>query len=160
MQLKGCGTKMMNKVIVTDVDGVLLDWDYGSRQWLRKHGYEIKQEDAYGFKDRYAMEHDQAKKMVRMFNESAAIGFLTPHKDAIKWVRKLHEEHGYVFHAITSLSTDPHAVRLREQNLVRLFGEGVFEKIVCLETGAEKDEALEPYRDSDCWFIEDKTENA
>jgi hypothetical protein len=29
-----------------------------------------------------------------------------------------------------------------------------------LETGADKDEALEPYRDSNCWWVEDKPENA
>jgi hypothetical protein len=32
--------------------------------------------------------------------------------------------------------------------------------VVCLETGADKDQALEPYRDSGCWWIEDKPENA
>jgi hypothetical protein len=29
-----------------------------------------------------------------------------------------------------------------------------------LETGADKNEALEPYRDSGCWWVEDKPENA
>ena len=36
----------------------------------------------------------------------------------------------------------------------------VFELIVCLETGADKNQALEPYRDSGCWWFEDKIENA
>jgi uncharacterized HAD superfamily protein len=36
----------------------------------------------------------------------------------------------------------------------------VFVGLECLDTGADKDEALEPYRDSGLWWIEDKSENA
>ena len=32
--------------------------------------------------------------------------------------------------------------------------------MVCLDTGADKDEALEQYRNSDCYWIEDKPQNA
>lgn len=85
---------------------------------------------------------------------------MSPLRDAIKYVRKLHEEHGYVFHVITSLSTDPDAARLRKRNLDLLFGPTVFEKIVCLDCGADKDDALEPYRDTGCFWVEDKIENA
>ena len=34
-----------------------------------------------------------------------------------------------------------------------------FSKVICLDTGADKDEALEPYRDSGCVWVEDKVEN-
>jgi hypothetical protein len=72
----------------------------------------------------------------------------------------LHEEHGYVFHAITSLSLDPHAAKLREQNLAKLFGETAFAKVVCLDTGADKDDALLEYANSGFVWVEDKVENA
>jgi hypothetical protein len=81
-------------------------------------------------------------------------------RDAIHYVKKLHEEHGYVFHCITSLSKNRNAQKLREMNLDKLFGRTVFEQVVCLATGADKDQALEPYRDSGLFWIEDKTENA
>jgi FMN phosphatase YigB (HAD superfamily) len=45
-------------------------------------------------------------------------------------------------------------------NLEKLFGDTVFEEIVCLDTGADKDEALEKYRGSGLLFIEDKIDNA
>ena len=45
-------------------------------------------------------------------------------------------------------------------NLENLFGTTVFEKIICLDTGADKDQALEPYRDTGLYWIEDKPENA
>ena len=49
---------------------------------------------------------------------------------------------------------------MREQNLETLFGKGVFEKVVCLDCGADKDEGLAPYKDSGCIWVEDKPENA
>ena len=36
----------------------------------------------------------------------------------------------------------------------------VFEKYVYLDTGADKDEELEAYRDTGCLWVEDKVENA
>ena len=103
---------------------------------------------------------DTAKSLIRQFNESAAIGFLPPLRDAVHYVRKLHEKQGYVFHCLTSLSNDPNAQRLRQMNLDKVFGKGVFEVLVCADTGADKDEILEPYRNSGCIWVEDKPENA
>lgn len=152
--------KDYEKVILTDVDGVLLNWGYAFKVWMEQKGYNVKDPDVYNVDKIFDMNRAESKKMVRHFNESAAIGFLPPLRDAIHYVRKLHEEHGYVFHAITSLSLDPHAARLREENLKKLFGETAFAKVLCLDTGADKDDALIPYADSGAVWIEDKVENA
>lgn len=149
-------------LILVDADGVILNWEYAFTIWMEQHGH-IKQPGAefkYDIGDRYGVTKAQARQLIKMFNESAAIGFLPPLRDAMYYVKRLHEEHGYVFHCITSLSSDVNAQRLREMNLNKLFGDTVFERLVCLETGADKHEALEPYRDSRCWWIEDKPENA
>lgn len=151
---------MNEKVILTDVDGVLLDWVYSFDQWMKRHGYVKSRNDVYDLNLCYNIDRTESKKLVRMFNESANVGYLPPLRDAVKYVRKLHEEHGFIFHAITSLSLDPFAAKEREENLKRVFGETVFEKIQCLDTGADKDEALEMYRDTGCLWIEDKIENA
>lgn len=151
-----------DKVILTDCDGVLLDWEYSFASWMKSHGYRLVDNYSthYSIHHRYGIEKQEAKKLTRLFNESSDIGYLTPLRDSIKYVRKLHEEHGYVFHVITSLSTSKSASELRKKNLNRVFGKGIFEEVVCLETGADKDDALEPYRDSECYWIEDKPENA
>ena len=153
---------MKESVILVDADGVLLNWEYAFNIWLEQHGFEKLPggELHYDIGKRYGISHEQGRRLIKMFNESASIGFLPPHRDAIHYVKKLHEEHGYVFHCITSLSSDPNAQRLREMNLSKLFGDTVFQKIVCLETGADKDHALYPYRDTNCWWVEDKPENA
>lgn len=154
---------MLNeKVILTDVDGVLLDWLYAFTQWMERHGYEEVESGSneYDIGKRYGLEFQEKERLVRMFNESAGIRKLPPLRDAIKYMRKLHEDHGYVFRVISSLSLDTYAGHLRTKNLIEMFGPTVFESYVYLDTGADKDEALEPYRDSGCWWIEDKPENA
>ena len=153
---------LYDNVILTDADGVLLNWEYAFNVWMQRHGYELVKDyhRHYEMDKRYGITNDHKRQLVRMFNESAAIGFLPPLRDAIHYVRKLHEEHGYVFHLITSLSLDPAAQELRTQNIKKLFGETAFERFVYLDTGADKDEALKEYRGTNYWWIEDKPENA
>lgn len=151
---------MRNKVILTDADGVLLDWEFSFVQWMKRHGHHEKRTDVYSMGQRYGMESVEVMRYIREFNSSANIAFLPPLRDAIKYIRKLHEDHGFIFHCITSVSTDPYAQMLRTQNIHNLFGVTPFEKIICLDTGAGKEEALEPYRDSGCFWVEDMPENA
>lgn len=153
---------MKESVILVDADGVLLNWEYAFEVWMEQHGFELIPGGGlnYDMSIRYGISREQVTRLIKLFNESAAIGFLPPLRDAMYYVDKLHKEHGYVFHCITSVSVDPNAVRLREMNLRKLFGETVFQKIVCLDTGAPKDSALFPYRDTGCFWIEDKIENA
>jgi FMN phosphatase YigB (HAD superfamily) len=153
---------LSEKVILTDVDGVLLDWLFAFTQWMDKHGYTVVKggENEYDVTKRYGLDKVEKERLVRMFNESAWIRKLPPLRDAIKYVKKLHEDHGYVFRVISSLSNDYYAQHLRTKNLIEMFGPSVFESFVYLDTGADKDEALEQYRDSGCFWIEDKPENA
>lgn len=154
---------MKNQVILVDCDGVLLDWETAFDTWMAGHGYKINPggQDEYLMYRRYPIPREDARRLIKIFNESAAIGYLPPLRDAQWYVRRLHEEHGYVFHCITSLSRDPSAKKLREMNLAKLFGETAFEKIICLGTGDDKDGVLGyDYKDTGCWWIEDKPENA
>lgn len=151
-----------NRTILTDCDGVLLDWEWAFNIWMQERGF-VQRPNA---KDYYKI-HDQfedltwteAKKFTKLFNESAAIGFLPPLRDSVYWVRRLNEEHGYRFICITSLSTDKNAQKLRRMNLEKYYGH-VFDDIICLPTGSDKHEALDVYKDSGLWWIEDKPENA
>ena len=154
--------KNLDKLILVDADGVLLDWEYAFNIWMQEHGFEEVPGSKFSYEmdERYGISKEQVRKLIRLFNESAAIGFLPALRDAMYYVKRLHEEHGYRFHCITSLSTDPNAVRLREMNLAKLFGKTAFERVLCLPTGADKNEALEEYRDTGCYWIEDKPVNA
>jgi len=150
------------KIILTDCDGVCLDWEWAFNVWMQEHGFaEVAGSKLnYDMSIRYGISREQVVKLIKVFNESAAIGFLPAQRDAMYYIKRLHEEHGYRFHAITSVSLDPNAIKLREMNIHKLFGETAFERIVCLDTGAHKDEALEEYEGTGLYWIEDKIENA
>lgn len=152
---------MNEKLILTDCDGVLLNWEYAFGVWVLKHGHKEVEDGhlKYGIQKRFDIDKEQARTLVKTFNESASIGFLPALRDAIAGVTRLREE-GYSFHVITSLSTDPDAQTLRQMNLDKLFGEGTFEKIIYLETGGDKDYALDEYAGTGLWWIEDKIINA
>lgn len=150
----------MKKIILTDADGVLLDWEYAFDVWMQQHGFTKVEPLKYNIGRRYNIDPEQGKRLIKMFNESAAIGFLPALRDSMYYVKRLHEEHGYTFHCITSLSHDENAQELRRMNLRKLYGKTAFEKFIFLDTGADKDQVLEQYRDSGLWWIEDKIDNA
>jgi hypothetical protein len=151
---------MKNKIILTDADGVLLDWEYAFDVWMSQHGFNKVEPLKYNIGTQYGIDPDQGKKLITIFNESAHIGFLPALRDAMFYVKRLHEEHGYVFHCITSLSKDENAQELRKMNLRKLFGRTAFEKFIFLDTGADKDHVLEAYKDSGYLWVEDKIANA
>ena len=153
--------KNLEKLILTDCDGVCLDWEWAFNVWMQEHGFEELPGSKlnYDMSVRYGISREQVVKLIKVFNESAAIGFLPAQRDAMYYIKRLHEEYGFRFHAITSVSLDPNAIKLREMNIHKLFGDA-FERVVCLDTGAHKDEALEEYEGTGCWWIEDKIENA
>ena len=153
---------MKNKIILVDCDGVLLDWEWAFAVWMEEHGFSKKQghQFEYDIGERYGIGKEQGRKLIKIFNESAAIGFLPPLRDAMYYVKRLHEEHGFVFHAISSLSTNEDAQELRRMNLRKLFGNTAFEKFIFLDTGADKDGVLEQYRNTGYFWVEDKITNA
>ena len=152
----------LDKVILTDCDGVLMNWEYAMNVWMQSQGYEIVNDGQqhYDMGDRYDLSHFDKKMLVRRFNESAAMGFLPPLRDAMYYVDLLHRKHGYTFHMITALSNNEHAQKLRIQNCKKLFGNTAFTQFIFCDTGADKDEVLEPYRDTGLIWIEDKFQNA
>lgn len=146
------------KKILTDVDGVILDWESSFTAWMNKEGYEVKEQNEYKQSIRFGISQDRADELVKIFNESAWIGFIKPLRDAVPVIEDMMCEH-YHFEAITSLSTDHWAGELRRMNLERFFGRSAFRRVRCIETGGDKDEILREY-DRGHWWIEDKPENA
>ena len=149
----------MNKdLILTDVDGVLLDWETAFHDWMESKQFKRLSVGTYDMHTAYGITKEHSKILVKEFNSSAWMCCLQPLRDAVWGVEQLANA-GYRFGVITSLSLDPYAKKLREENLARYFGD-VFEFVQCLDTGADKDEALLPYKDSGLTWIEDKPENA
>ena len=154
-----------SKIILTDIDGVVLNWEYAFGEYMEFQGHQPVEGHTkfYSVRQKYNLPTDASGDLViKTFNESAAIGFLPPLRDAQYFIKKLHEQHQYQFIAITSLSLLPYAQQLREKNLKKLFGDNCFIEVNCLDTGADKDDILDVYAREypGAFWIEDKPQNA
>jgi len=111
------------KRILTDADGVLLEWEGGLHRWMEMQGH--RKYNALTTRDIESaypdLSREEARRNVSQFCDSSHIGFLEPERDAVSGVKRLVAA-GYVFTVITSLGTDPFTMQLRIQNLETLFG--------------------------------------
>ena len=153
------------KKILTDCDGVLLDWAYSFEKWMKFHfDMTVVDQTEYDIAKRYNTDDPNLSKdskfyVPRIFCNSSRIASLKPLRDSVKYVKKIYEEHGVTFDVVTSLSLDPETQKLRKYNLRKVYGDAI-DRIVCLDTGEDKDQALEEWRDSGRLWVEDKPENA
>lgn len=151
---------IFDNVILVDADGVILYWEHAYAMWMLENGYGLPREGYYELHEKYDISEKESRLMSKMFNESAALTRLPPFRDAIKYVRKLHEEHGYVFHCITAIPNLPSVYEARWKNIRSLFGETPFERLILTETSAGKDKYLKEYKDSGCFWVEDLPKNS
>jgi uncharacterized HAD superfamily protein len=152
--------QIFDNVILTDYDGVVGLWEHGFHMWMLDNGYVYKNTGHYDIHNAYDISREEADMLVQSFNESAALRRLPPVKDAIKYVRKLHEEHGYVFHCITAIPNTRDMYNARLENIENLFGKTAFEKLILCDSSAKKKKHLEMYKDSGCYWIEDLAKNS
>lgn len=151
---------MKDNIILVDCDGVLCDWEYSFTQYMNHKGFPTHEASQYNVAKRFNLVPEAGKKFVAEFNDSAAIAFLPPLRDAVYYMKRLNMLHGYKFHCITSLSTNRYAQKLRIQNLELLFGKEIWDDFIFLPCGADKDEELKKYEGTGCYWIEDKPANA
>jgi 5'(3')-deoxyribonucleotidase len=151
---------MYDNVIVTDADGCFLFWEHGFDMQMVAKGYTAIKSGFYNVEDKYGISKEEADNLVDAFNESAAMRRLPPVKDAIKYIRKLHEEHGYVFHCITAIPNTRDMYEARLENIENLFGKTAFERVTLCGHSANKKELLKEYEGTECYWIEDLMKNA
>lgn len=147
-------------VIITDIDGCVLYYEHAFHMWMVGRGHKNANPGTYYMDEKYNISKDEARYLVQAFNESAMLKWLPPIKDAIKYIRKLHEEHGYVFHAITAVPNTKVITDARLDNLSNLFGNTVFERLILCGHSAEKSKYLKEYEGTECYWIEDIPKNS
>ena len=150
-----------DRIILTDVDGVLLEWEDHFANWMLTKGYQQKpgKEKIYSMDKRYGITKKKKEELIKEFNNSAWMSTQTPLPESQTWVKLLHAE-GWTFIPITSQTADIPAQELRKTRLKELFGGTVFENFFILDTGADKDSALAEFHGTGLWWVEDKPENA
>jgi 5'(3')-deoxyribonucleotidase len=151
---------LFDNVILVDYDGVCAYWEHAFVTWMFLNGYGKPKPDEYDLHLKYNITQEMGDLLSKMFNESAALAALPPMKDAIKYIRKLHEEHGYVFHCITAIPDIPASREARWKNIKSLFGDTAFERLILCGESKAKDNILQDYANSGCFWIEDVPKNA
>ena len=161
-----------NRIILTDVDGVLLEWEHHFSKWMlqrtlfdekgsRYHPYTLlpNKQNTYEMAERFGLTIKEIRKEIREFNRSAWMGTQRPMPDSQTWVKLLHAE-GWTFIPITSQTSDKPAQELRKRRMGELFGDYVFSNYHILGTGADKDSALAEFHNTGLYWVEDKPKNA
>ena len=152
----------MDKRIILDCDGVLLDWAYAFDVWMVEHGYsKISNTDQYYEQTRrYGISQVEAVSQIKKFNESGCVGFIPAFRDSVEYVTKL-SELGWKFEVISCLDKDKYAQKLRQKNLLHLFG-NVFDFIDCaLDFTVGKEQyLLDRYKGKNYYWIEDSVDHA
>ena len=161
-----------NRIILTDVDGVLLEWEHHFTKWMlqktlfddrgsRYHPHRLlpDKQDTYWMEERFGLTKNEIRIHIREFNRSAWMGTQRPMMESQTWVKLLAAE-GWTFIPITSQTSDIPAQELRKRRLGELFGNHVFTNYHILGTGADKDGALAEFHDTGLYWVEDKPANA
>ena len=103
------------KKIITDCDGVLLDWAFAFDVWMREQGYfRLPNTDHYFSQaKRYGIDEKEAFDQINLFNQTGALGFIPAYKDSVEYVSKLATE-GWRFDVITMCLRCNHCPLIRD----------------------------------------------
>ena len=160
-----------NRIILTDVDGVLLEWEKHFTDWMLQRSYYSDDKKVYPYKllankqntyemaERFGVNIPTIRKEIREFNRSAWMATQCPIEDSQTWVKLLAAE-GWTFIPITSQTSDIPAQKVRKKRLGELFGDHIFTNYHILDTGADKDSALAEFHNTGLYWVEDKPKNA
>ena len=139
------------KIILTDCDGVLLDWNTGFNQFMeREYGIQtVGDPNEYclytRFEDQVTPEH------VEEFNSSDYLQYIKPFKEAQESLKMLSNE-GWRFLCITAVKNK----QVREKQLRQHFG-NIWTDIICVDNIKKKEgHLIDAYnRYGSCVWVED-----
>ena len=145
--------EMNKKTILTDIDGVCLDWQTQFQKYLDYYHPGKSLDDP-------TTQYEHMKTQMHSFVQSAWMGWISPLRDAVEILTKFKQD-GYEVHGCTAMGFDPYAIALRKKNLETYFP-NVFDRLdtTSMEDGSTKEIWLEQYRGKDCLWVEDKWINA
>jgi 5'(3')-deoxyribonucleotidase len=145
-------------ILLTDVDGVLLNWIDGFEQFLTTHhGYLQHQrvQDFVSLQQRLGVDQATVDSLVEQFHFDISFETLESLPGAATTVKVLAKWFDLV--AITACGTDPRIQEARARNLEHEFG-SVFKRVLCTDTFEGKAEYLTQFEPT--WWIEDHINNA
>lgn len=151
----------MDKIILTDVDGVLLDWETAFEEYAIARGYAFNENKriVYSMGAQLGIASEEAYKLISGFNHSEEFGEIKPYRDSLEYVKRFKDE-GWQFIAITTAGEHPDTWPLRRKNLDAVFGKDAIDGLYVLPLNGDKGVELVKYKDSGLFWLEDKPSNA
>lgn len=154
----------MARLILTDIDEVVLNWDTAFEDWYMKSyplfdgkAPEKTLRESKDIEDWLKCDYETTRTLIANFNQCKDhFPYLKPYDHALKYVNQLHKE-GWSFVAITACAEDVWTHDARRENLERHFP-GVFDTIHCVGLGKAKTKFLERYKPT--WWVDDKPKHA
>ncbi len=133
------------KMLLVDVDGVLLHWVNGFTKFLlEQHDITVPENQNSHYIHEWLEVHpDAALKLISDFNASHHFSLLEPLNQSDEFLPMFYEE-GFRIVAVTSCSSDTKIGEMRRENLHRYFGD-IFETIHCLDLHQCKSDILKQY---------------
>lgn len=158
---------MSKKVILIDVDGVLVKWQSGLPYFNSDHNLPLDaclnmqiEENFIGPSEIFGLNIEIASKLMHKYNNSKYIRYLSGYPDALEFINK--NKHKYDFVALTALSSDENAILNRLYNLNSLFP-GAFVDVMSCDYMVSKQNmfinAKIKYGDNVVCFIDDLAKN-
>lgn len=145
--------------IVTDIDGVCLNFDRGFKDFLLRHGHWVPKDrnEVYRIYDMTVMhksdwvgifEEDEVQKLCSEFVRSEDFAHLTPMPGAVDAIKEF-VRRGYTLHFCTAMGNqDLFAMNRRKDNLVRWFGDVFVHQMFVQYHGADKRAEIEHHMGS------------
>lgn len=153
------------KTIITDVDGVLLNWGDGFDYWLQ-HTKHIActhshTPNTYGMGDKYDLSDGQILELIDEFNGTPYFGELSPIRDAADIIPWLVNSDDYAVGWLSCGAPTKNpmlAYNRRNANIRAVFGVGITGELLGLR--CSKIDSLKQYDPNTSVFVEDSLSHA
>lgn len=149
----------MKKIILTDVDGVLTNWNQGFEEFALAKGFSVINKNSYYLDERFGLNRETAESLRSEFCNSHRLKSLNPLKKSEIYVNKIYKEFEYRFVCITKIGRAKHIQDNRTNNLIGIFGTAI-QDIICIDSTESKRESLFKFAGNPYVWVEDHVGNA
>lgn len=146
------------KLLITDADGVLINWSRGFCMWMHERGFKEVTKTSYNLRVRFNLPETDIRRLVDEYNRSAAVSFLSAMPGSVLIMGKLREL-GYVTHCVTSFGGDTYS-QIQRCKLLWDYFRIPSENVHFLPLDGNKIDILKKWEGTGAPWIEDKVENA
>lgn len=127
----------MKPIILTDVDGVLIQWQSGLPFFAQKYGIESKGIQQLQYTEKFipydeifsGFSEREAKELFNLYNSSEYIRYLAAYRDAIESVNRLKEDYDFI--SVSALSSNMDTILKRRFNLNAHFPGAFIDFVQC-----------------------------